>query len=256
MLGGRCQLAVSREAAITEIDRMRSSGGSFTDIIVDHRRAADFDAEFVLHLDRSGIPPRKIFLVNPEARAALVEGAFDAWLIRPLREQTLIDVLLGRLRGIELRGNPEGRVPARKSPSAAVQGLLVLVADDDPVNRLLSQSVLQRAGHEVLSTNDFTGLQAEISALCGNGPDVIITDLNMPGGDGQEMLAQIRRLERQDGRARVPVIVLTGDCRETVRHLALGNGADRILEKPVTPALLLRTVDELTSRDFRVSKAQ
>ncbi len=64
-------------------------------------------AEFADHLaDRAEIAAlglRKIFLVNPEERNAHPLDLFDAWLIRPLREQSLIDVLRGRMRGMEKR---------------------------------------------------------------------------------------------------------------------------------------------------------
>lgn len=74
--------------------------------------------------------------------------AFDAWLIRPLREKSLIDVLCGRLRGIERRDAINDNHPDVGFSSRVVErasGIEVLVAEDDAVNQRIIRAVLEKA---------------------------------------------------------------------------------------------------------------
>lgn len=248
MLGGSCQRVESGDEALMHFNRLQHAGQRYTDVIVDHRLAAEFAHHMAARLDHAGDPPRRIVLVNPEARADPMQGRFDAWLIRPLREKTLIDVLLGRLHGIEKPRAPSMETPESFDghvPTGNRASLFAIVADDDPINRLLTQSVLRRAGHEVLAVADFSVLRDAVLAPQSRHPDVIVTDMHMPGGDGISLVREIRARERQSGRVAVPFVVLTGDSSSAVRQAVLESGADRLLVKPVTPTTLLQTVEDV-----------
>src|SRR5690606_27859457 len=107
------------------------------DIIVDHRCATLFGDILKRWPTLSEKPVRRILMVNPEERATQLQGGYDAWLIRPLREKSLADVLGGHLRGMERRdaindnhpgfGGIDVARPAGRKPT-------ILVAEDDPVN--------------------------------------------------------------------------------------------------------------------------
>ena len=243
-LGGQCVRVSDALSVETAIDVARLSQIAFTDIIVDHRLAAEFSQIVAARADfATGL--RKIFLVSPEQRNSQPVGVFDAWLIRPLRERSLVDVLCGRMRGMEKRDAINDNQPgfgAAFQPQASA-GLEILLAEDDPVNALLVRTALQKGGHSVRLVGDFEQLR---TALTGDSlPDLVVTDLSMPGGNGLEFLTWLRGEERRRGGQALPVIVLSADTREDIRRQALLQGANRVFSKPVDPARLLSEIGAL-----------
>lgn len=106
----------------------------------------------------------------------------------------------------------------------------VLIVDDSRVVRLVVAGYLRSAGYDVAEADD--GAEA-VARLANGGADVVITDLNMPGVDGFEVLAAARRAD--DG---VEVIILTGahadDMTAAVKAMRLG--AHDYLVKPPSGA--------------------
>ncbi len=139
-------------------------------------------------------------LVNPEERNAHPLDLFDAWLIRPLREQSLIDVLRGRMRGMEKRDALNDNQPgfAAAIPEANMHGgLNILLGEDDPINAMLVRAMLEKGGHRVHHVEDFETLLDCALAEGSTRPDIIISDLTMPGGEGVEMIGRLRGHERR-----------------------------------------------------------
>ncbi|NTG49861.1 response regulator [Agrobacterium rhizogenes] len=247
-LGGRCRLIGPDDIESLSLSVPEGEGEPLTDLIVDHRMAPWYFREGN-ELAASGL--RKIFLVNPEERNTHPLDLFDAWLIRPLREQSLIDVLSGRMRGMEKRDalidNPPGF--GLMAPEATDIAFNVLLGEDDPVNAMLVRAMLTKAGHKVRLVEDFTGLLARVEKG-ESRPDIIVTDLTMPGGDGVTVLAQLRAQERKAGLSPLPVIVLTADSRDAIRRQVLLAGADAVIVKPVDPRCLITTVQSLSKLAF------
>lgn len=114
----------------------------------------------------------------------------------------------------------------------------ILLAEDEGIIALLFQEVLEMAGHSVVLASDG---HAAIELASHSGPfDLLVTDLNMPGLGGADVIRRLRS-ERSD----MPVVVVTGSPpREGVAALA---GRDEppvvLLLKPATPADLLRAVE-------------
>jgi CheY-like chemotaxis protein len=84
-------------------------------------------------------------------------------------------------------------------------------------------------------------------ALAIASPDVLVTDLRMPGMDGYDLLAAVRAGERGSAR-RLPAIALTAYATVQDRNRALAAGFDLHLPKPVEPSDLLRAVAALGTR--------
>ncbi len=243
-LGGHCRLIGADDMEDLLRSFPMSDEGAWTDLIVDHRMApwyfSDGNALAVPRL-------RKIFLVNPEERNTHPLDLFDAWLIRPLREQSLIDVLRGRMRGMEKR---EALIEAVSeigitTPEAEDRTLDILLGEDDPVNAMLVRAMLSKAGHRVRLVEDFDGLRARAENAEAR-PEVLVTDFNMPGGTGAAVLAQLRAYERRQGLSPLPIIVLTADSRDAVRRQALLAGADAVIVKPVDPEKLTTALQALS----------
>lgn len=256
MLGGTCRLATSGKSACAMLDGGARKPFSPTHLIVDHRMAAQFFNDLAERADVNAPHLRKVFLVNPEERSSHSLDLFDAWLIRPLREQSLIDVLRGRLGGPQKRGalndNQSGSAVAPVMLPASA--LNIVLGEDDPVNAMLVRAVLEKSGHNVRLVGDFTALLHCATATGEERPDIVISDLSMPGGSGLDMLARLRAHERRFDLPPLPVVVLTADSRDTTRRDALLNGANAVAAKPVDPERLLADVRSLVALSQQASK--
>src|ERR1700741_4759137 len=97
-------------------------------------------------------------------------------------------------------------------PTSPKRGL-VLVADDDPVMRLLMLEMLNQVGLDMIAAED--GVQA-LASYQAMAPDLVLLDVEMPGMDGFAVCREIRRLDSHPG---APVIMVTGgDELEAVTH--------------------------------------
>ncbi len=118
----------------------------------------------------------------------------------------------------------------------------VLVIDDMLPNRVLLGKVLKNAGYGVLEATD--GLAAiELLRKGAVAPDLVVTDIEMPGMDGIALLGEIRRLDLPV--AKVPVIAASGNADEAMRRKALAAGCDLFLTKPFDLAELRREIASL-----------
>ncbi len=257
-LGGRCHLVASGEAARESLLSLARSGDRPTDIIIDHRMSEEFSLHIADRTEIAALGLRKVLLVNPEERNSHSLDLFDAWLIRPLREQSLIDVLRGRMRGMEkrdaLNDNQPGLGPSIAERTAMGVGFSVLLGEDDPINAMLVRVMLEKGGHSVRHVDDFETLLDY--ALGDDRPDIIISDLSMPGGNGIDMLGRLRGHERRLDLLPVPVIVLTADKSDESRRQVLLNGANRVMVKPVDPVRLLTEVQAVVALSARRAEAR
>jgi CheY-like chemotaxis protein len=102
---------------------------------------------------------------------------------------------------------------------------------------------LRATGYETLKAH--TGEEA-VELAVSHVPALVLMDVQLPGIDGGETLARLRR----DGRtAAIPVLALTAQAMHGDRARFLDAGFDGYLSKPVDVAELLRTVEELCRRD-------
>ncbi|SIQ70852.1 Signal transduction histidine kinase [Rhizobium sp. RU20A] len=264
-LGGTVVLAATLAEAEAAVAAIMATGSALTDVIVDHRHAPQFTRLLSLHPELAAPQLRKTYLLNPEERLAhpinQVDG-YQAWLIRPLRERTLVDVLRGRMKGIETRDAindnrpvlrdaanpavaPEVAVP---SPRAAGERS-ILLAEDDPVNAMLVRSVVEKAGFAVRVVGSFPAVTAALydaAAPARLQPSLLITDVNMPGGDAVRLIETIRAQPDADAAA-LPILVLSADTSAGTRLALAAAGADAILAKPAAPAALLAEIKRLLS---------
>jgi signal transduction histidine kinase len=112
----------------------------------------------------------------------------------------------------------------------------VLVADDTPANRLVTERLLQRLGVSVVAVED--GQRAVDAVTGGSSPDLVLMDLQMPGMDGLEASRLIRAWESAGSAARVPIVALTAAAFDADRQRCLDAGMDGYLTKPIMLANL------------------
>jgi PAS domain S-box-containing protein len=141
-----------------------------------------------------------------------------------------------REREIERRGT----VPA----VARLEGIRVLLVEDDEDSRKLLGMMLKKQGAEVTSASS----SAEaLSALGQISPDVVLSDIGMADEDGYELMRKVRALPAEGG-GLTPAIALTGYATRKDRERALSAGYQLHLAKPVEPADLVAAIARLSPR--------
>jgi len=122
------------------------------------------------------------------------------------------------------------------SPGERVELPTVVIAEDDPITATLVRHRLEKSGFRVLHRGD--GSEA-LRLILDQTPAVVILDIRMPGMDGFEVLARMRRDPRTE---RTPALILTSLGRDADLRRAFELGADDYLTKPFSPAELLARV--------------
>jgi len=114
----------------------------------------------------------------------------------------------------------------------AAHSPVVLVVDDHEDTRQMSLLVLKSQGFAPVAAD---GGEAGFADACERKPDVIITDLAMPGGDGWELM---QRLSADPRTKDIPVVMLTACGTEAVRQRAREEGCAAFFFKPCAPDVL------------------
>jgi signal transduction histidine kinase/CheY-like chemotaxis protein len=127
---------------------------------------------------------------------------------------------------------------------ARLEGLTVLVVDDDQDGRELLARVLGDQGAVVLSASS---AQAAVRVLEEFRPDVLLSDIAMPEMDGYDLIRRIRRLPASRG-GRTRAIALTACARPEDAEQAMSAGFQAHVSKPVHPGRLIAMIAELAGR--------
>ena len=122
-------------------------------------------------------------------------------------------------------------------------GVRVLVVDNEADARALVATVLERCGAHVTMASS---AQEAIRRIGEDRPDVLLSDIAMPGKDGYDLIRELRRLERMG--PPIPAAALTAFATATDRARALLAGYQAHLPKPVEPSELAAVVAALAGR--------
>ncbi|MGI8500732.1 MAG: hybrid sensor histidine kinase/response regulator [Hassallia sp.] len=125
-----------------------------------------------------------------------------------------------------------------------LEGLRVLIVDDEADARDLITAMLEPLGVEVMAAA--SAIEALV-ALQAFQPDVLISDIGMPGENGYALIRQLRALEQKQG-GRIPAVALTAYARAEDRTQALLAGFQLHVSKPVNQAELAAVVANLAGR--------
>jgi two-component system response regulator HydG len=132
----------------------------------------------------------------------------------------------------------------RAMSEGRVSKLRILLVDDDPVARSVLENLLERDGHAIVTAD--SGEEA-VPLAADQPPDVVVTDLQMPGMNGIELM---RKLREQDGN--LPVIVVTGFTEVDPAIEAMRAGAHDYLLKPVNVNALRVSIERaVETRNLR-----
>ncbi|ACG76704.1 sensory box histidine kinase/response regulator [Phenylobacterium zucineum HLK1] len=144
---------------------------------------------------------------------------------------------------LEVAAEPaEAQAPACEAPHAVLEGLRVLVVEDNATNRLIATKLLENLGASVETAADgYLGVEA----AARGGFDLILMDVQMPGIDGLEAARRIRALGGNV--AAIPIVALTANVLSHQRQSYLEAGMDGVVGKPISPAALLSEIARLSA---------
>ncbi len=125
---------------------------------------------------------------------------------------------------------------------AHLQGLRVLVVDDEDDARALVATILEECGCSVTTSRS---AEEALQRLSEAVPDVLVSDIAMPAEDGYELIRKVRALPREHG-GDIPAAALTAYARPEDRRRMLNAGYSIHLPKPVEPAELVAVIATLT----------
>ncbi|WP_013321373.1 hybrid sensor histidine kinase/response regulator [Gloeothece verrucosa] len=125
----------------------------------------------------------------------------------------------------------------------SLQGLKVLVVDDEADMRDFLRFALQQYGADVIAVAD---ANQALLALIDKHPDILLSDIGMPGMDGYMFIRQVRKLEPTQG-GQIPAIALTAYAGDINEQQALKAGFQKHISKPVEPYILVKEIFNLRS---------
>ena len=131
-----------------------------------------------------------------------------------------------------------------KKPEVSIQGLHILLAEDNELNMEISEFVLQNEGADVTKAwNGQEAVERFRKSKVGEF-DVILMDIMMPVKNGYEAAKLIRSLDREDAKT-IPIIAMTANAFTEDRIRAKEAGMDEHIAKPVDAELLVKVIHEL-----------
>ncbi|CAN5567446.1 ATP-binding protein [soil metagenome] len=152
----------------------------------------------------------------------------------------LLPVAIARVSAPDAQPQPGNEA----EPQCNLQGVRVLAVDDESDARHLVKRILSHCGAIVESASSAA---EALEMLRKAPPDVLVTDIGMPGEDGYALIRQVRQRSAEEG-GEVPAIALTAFARSADRRRALLGGFQMHIAKPVEPSELIAMVANLAKR--------
>jgi PAS domain S-box-containing protein len=242
---GAAASSTGNAAHALELARAAAERSAPFDAVVADRRASGDAYGFAARLHAlDGCANLPIVLLTGGEEAVTAQDArahgFVSVVRKPIRQNVLHDALVAAL------ADPSApAVPAPPGPllTRSADRVLVLVAEDNPVNRRLALQQLKKLGFRADAVTD--GREA-IDAVAHGTYDLVLMDCQMPEVDGFEATREIRRNEALRG-GHVPIIAMTANGLEGDRQACLAAGMDDYLAKPVQLAALRAVVERFAN---------
>ncbi|HEY1784575.1 MAG TPA: response regulator, partial [Pirellulales bacterium] len=178
---------------------------------------------------RLGMAPRTILMLSADRRAEEVDRCralqIAGYLTKPITPAELLEAIIKAVSAAVSEPHPQAHLPARPRPG---QGLRILLAEDNAINRLVAVRVLEKAGHNIAVAVDG---QEAVAALKRESFDLVLMDVQMPSMDGFAATALIRAKEKTTG-GHIPIVAMTAHTMKGDRERCLEAGMDAYVPKP------------------------
>ncbi|MEI8395743.1 MAG: ATP-binding protein [Rhodospirillaceae bacterium] len=236
-VGLSLETVAGEEEAIVALRASLMAGRPFDLAMVADDPYNEFDDDVpVLLQAEPGFADLPVILLSADgAKPPTAASGRIEWLTRPLRHNALIETLE---RIISVRKNRSAETPSFPlrpvdTASLPLPVLRVLVAEDNPINREVVETMLSKL--KQLCDTVENGWQA-LEALSRRHYDMIILDIKMPEMDGYEVTRRIRAMPDPIGN--IPIIALTANAFTSDREQSFAAGMNDHLAKPINLATL------------------
>ena len=248
--GWRADVAASGAAAL-EMAQTRASRGiaPYQTVLVDWQMPVMDGWETIKRLHEMAPdtkPPITVMVTahgreSLSQRSAREQARLNAFLVKPITSSMLYDAVADARAGLS---NLRSRPRARTEPAGRLQGLRLLVVEDNLINQQVAQELLSAEGAEVqLASNGQLGVAAVASA---SAPfDAVLMDLQMPVMDGYEATHILRNTL---GLTQLPVIAMTANAMASDREACLAAGMNDHVGKPFDLTHLVEVLRNHTGR--------
>ncbi len=169
------------------------------------------------------------------------ELGIAGYLLKPAPASELLQAIRAVLSVPADAGEPE--LVTRHALRESRRRLNVLVAEDNPVNRLVASRMLEKRGYTVVAVENG---RLALERLVDDRFDVVLMDVQMPEMDGFQAVHELRGRERESG-SHLPVIALTAHAMKGDRERCLEAGMDAYVSKPINSEELFAAIDQLVA---------
>jgi two-component system sensor histidine kinase/response regulator len=228
-----CQV-VQAETAEQALDAFRAEGADFDVVVLDH----ELNDEGGIAVGReirqlAGDAGRPVIIIVTataveEITDEVQKYEFVGPLLKPVSASTVLDAIISVMPDADLTRMPASSI-AVEGGKARLDGVRVLVVEDNDINQLCARELLEQAGAVVLIAEN--GLEA-VELLDKESVDCVLMDVQMPVLDGYSATRQLRRSQRF---AKLPIIAMTANAMSGDRERALESGMNDYVSKPVEP---------------------
>jgi len=233
---------------LSALERMRNAHGvgkPFQLALVEYSMPGMAGDEFARHvMDDPALAATHLILVTSSSRRGdaryMQEAGYAGYLVKPVKQSMLMDCIA------TVVGQADASVPDAKHKlvtqhslrEAKHRQLVLLLAEDNPVNQKVALNLLGKAGHVVEVANN--GHEA-LELVQQKRYDAVLMDCQMPDMDGYDATRAIRSLDHPA--SRIPIIAMTANVMRKDRKKCLDSGMDDYLAKPVKPAELFAALE-------------
>ena len=236
---GCVEVADDGTTALTMVEQAMNVGTPFDVVLLDWV-LPDMDGSEVLHRLRQCDAALRVVVMSAydwdNLHVNALQAGASSFLSKPILPSALRS-LLARLTGIEQATDSISDGPER---AIRLDGLRVLMAEDNAVNQELATALLTRRGAVVDVVNNGCEALERLRQTGASGYDVVLMDLHMPLMDGYEATRQIR-LDR--ALSQVPIFAMTAHALQEERDRCLASGMQGHISKPLDPQRLYATLE-------------
>jgi len=227
--------------ALQALEISKSAGNPFPLIVVDGQMPEmdGFTLAEMIHNDPSLVGASIMMLTSAGHlgdAARCRELGIAAYLVKPIRQGELLEAICAILR--KTPEEPTAPLVTKHKLREEHHRQRILLAEDNEVNQKLAMRLLEKRGFEVTVVGDGLAAVAEHGKI---SYDAILMDVQMPGMDGFEATAEIRRGEKSTG-AHTPIIAMTAHALVGDEKRCLDAGMDAYVSKPIRTTELFTTL--------------
>ena len=235
--------------ALVALESARQAGEAFPLVILDVNMPGMDGFEVAQRIEQNpALGGATIMMLSSATRpgdiARCKELGVAAYLTKPIRRDQVLEVITKVLH--RAKAQPDAQIlESDHRDREKVAGKRILLAEDNPVNQKVAQSILEKRGHTVIVAANGREAIAELERTGWNGFDLVLMDVQMPQMDGYAATAAIREHEKTSG-AHLPILAMTAHAMKGDRERCLQAGMDGYISKPFQVQDLLHQVGQAT----------